>query len=145
MGTALPNSVLAQKYPRMDVYLRLGSLEADLERTHSYECDLLGNLLRKANRRLGVQGQKGSKPSKDVIPNEIAEGSWLSLAGGPWRQHRPHPGGIQIRAAELPDRYDHPPQPLAYWVKGHSYGERNFQLLFSLIWGLNRKNFCLDC
>ena len=101
MGTAFPHSVLAQKYPRMDVYLRLGSLEADLERTHSYECDLLGSLLRKANRRLGVQGQKGSKPSKDVIPNEVAEGSRLSLAGGPWRQHRPHPGDVQIRAAEL--------------------------------------------
>ena len=60
---ALP-PVLAQKCPRMAAYLRLGSLEADLERTHSYECDLLGSLLRKVNRRLGVQGQKEASPAR---------------------------------------------------------------------------------
>ena len=85
----------------MNAYFRLVSLEAGLERTHSYGCDLLGTLLRKADRRLGVQGQKGSKPIKDMIPSEVPEGSWLSLAGRPWRHHRPHPGGVQVRAGEL--------------------------------------------
>ena len=80
---ALP-PVLAQKCPRMAAYLRLGSLEADLERTHSYECDLLGSLLRKVNRRLGVQGQKEASPARTwyQTKSQRAAGSVLQVGPG---------------------------------------------------------------
>lgn len=101
----------------MGAYFSLGSLEADLERVHSYECDLLGSLLRKAGRRLGKQDRKGSKPSKDMIVNKISGGQLTQSCrraletpqATPWRcpdQGRgagitiiPHSLGTGLRAA----------------------------------------------
>lgn len=126
--------------PSMDAYLRLCSLEADLDKICFYEHYLLESLLRKAGRMLGRQDQKGSRPSKAVTSSKVWRHRWLSLAGGP--------GDKTGHALEVPIRAD---ELVSYssilWVlvKCPFWGDMNSQALLSLLMGLSRKNFCLGC